>query len=229
MQKYFLIVIALITIPLMSFSQNNTNSNIIGQGDLSDGLWVISQDNLRQIEGTPYLFDTWYQTGKIYFNDKVYTLNAFNYNIQAERFEAKISDDSVFALNHGSFYKVEIKGKTFTRHLDPDYQRNTYFEDVVHFKDKQLLKKYTLKIKEGQINPMTMQKIQQDQYIKKEQYYILNDNTNQIDKIKLKKSTILALVEEAKKASVKAFAKENRLSFKNNNDVFKILNYYNSL
>jgi hypothetical protein len=229
MHKYLLIVIALITVPLVSFSQSNTNSNIIGQGDLSDGLWVISQDNLRQIEGTPYLFDTWYQTGKIYFSDKVYTLNAFNYNIQAERFEAKISEDSVFALNHGSFNKVEIKGRTFSRHLDPDYQRNTYFEDVVHFKDKQLLKKYILKIKEGQINPMTMQKIQHDQYIKKEQYYILNDNTNQIDKIKLKKSTILSLVEEAKKASVKAYAKENRLSFKNNDDVFKILNYYNSL
>lgn len=214
---------------LLLKAQNSTNSIIIGQGDLSDGLWVNIKGSQKKIEGTPYLFANWFQRGKIYFTDKVYVVNNLNYNIQAERFEVKISDDSVFALNHGSFYKVEIKGKFFTRHLDPDFKRNTYFENIVKFKNKQIFKKYLLKVKEGQINPMTMQKIKQDKYITNEQYYILDDNKTDLIKIKLKKSTVLSWIEDDKKLKIKTFVKGHNLSFNRNNDIIEILNYYNSL
>lgn len=231
MNKYLFLLFIFLNNSILLISQNSTNTKIIGQGqgDLSGGFWITSNDSQRIIKGSQYLFDNWLQSGKIYFTDRVYTVNSLNYNIQSERFESKISDDSVFALNRGSFYKVEIKGKTFSRHLDPDYQRNTYYEDIIHFKNKQLLKKYEVKIIEGQINPLTMQKLHQDKYIKNEKYYILNDNSEQIVKIKLNKSIILSFVEDKYKPKLKDFAKENRLSFKDKDDVIGILDYYNSL
>ncbi|MCF8272371.1 MAG: hypothetical protein K9I95_00915 [Flavobacteriaceae bacterium] len=214
---------------LLLKAQNSTNSIIIGQGDFSDGLWINTKNTQKQIEGSPYLFTNWFQKGKIYVTDKVYVVNNLNYNIQAERFEAKISDDSVFALNHGSFYKIEIQGKVFTRHLDPHFNRNSYFENVIKFKNKQILKKYILKVKEGQINPMTMQKIKQDRFIKGELYFIFDENTTDLIQVKLNKSTVLSWVEDDKKLKVKNFAKEHNLSFNRNDNIIEILNYYNSL
>lgn len=229
MHKFFIISFFTFINSFFLTAQNSTNSLIIGKGDLSDGVWVVNKSNQKKIDGTPYLFKNWFQKGKIYFEDRTYIIDALNYNVQAERFEAKISDDSVFALNHGNFYKVEINGKSFSRHLDPDFQRNTYFEDIIHFKSKQLLKKYAVKIKEGQVNPMTMQKIQPDKYIKNEQFYILKDSSDELKKVKLKKSTILSLIDESNKPIIKEYVKENRLSYKRVEDVFKILNYYNTL
>lgn len=228
MNKYLIVFITLFLLTFLSFSQNtSTNSYIVGQGDY--GFWVSAQNNTKQIKGSPYLFDNWSQKGDIFIGNQVYTLSALNYNIQVERFEVKISEDSVFVLNHGSFDKVKVKGKSFSRHLDPDFHRNTYFEDIIHFNDKYLLKKHELTIKESQINPLTMQKLQNDQYIKKEQYYILKDNSDKLDKIRLKKSTILSLVEENNKAKVKEFVKEHMLNYKKNDDVIKILNYCDTL
>lgn len=229
MNKNLIFLLLLLNYSTQSISQTSTNTKIFGQGDFTTGFWVTSEVSQRQIEGTQYLFDNWLQSGKIYFTDKIYLINSINYNIQAERFEFKISNDSVFALNHGSFYKVEIKGKFFSRHLDPDYQRNTYFEDIIHFKNKLLLKKYEVKIIEGQINPLTMQKLQQDKFVKNEKYYILNDNSEETVKIKLKKSTIMSFIEEKDKSITKDFARENGLSFNKTEDVVKILEYYNSL
>ncbi|HEX9824962.1 MAG TPA: hypothetical protein VGA80_00055 [Flavobacteriaceae bacterium] len=229
MYKYLFIIFIIVFNSLQSQTQNSTNTNIIGQGDLSNGFWVLSNPTLKQIEGSPYLFDSWYQTGKLFFGDKVYSINALNYNISAERFEAKISEDSVFALNHGGFNKVLINGKSFSRHLDPDFQRNTYFENVIQFKDMLLLKKYVLKIVEGQINPMTRKKIQPDRFIKNEKFYVLVGEPVNMEEVKLKKSSILQLINDNEISKVKNFAKKNKLGFNNIDDVYKILNYYNSL
>ena len=227
--KFILTIFLLVISSLQLLAQNSTNTRIFGQGDLSDGFWVLSNSTKKQIEGSPYLFDDWFQTGKLYFGEKVYSINALNYNISAERFEAKISEDSVFALNHGGFNKVLINGKSFSRHLDPDFQRNTYFENVIQFKDMLLLKKYVLIIKEGQINPMTMQKLQPDKFIKKEKFYVLLGDSDKLEEVKLKKSSILTLIGDNDISKVKDFAKNHNLGFNNIDDVYKILNYYNSL
>jgi hypothetical protein len=229
MYKFILIIFLLAFSSSQLQAQNSTITRIFGQGDLSDGFWVSSNSTLEQIDGSPYLFDDWFQTGKLYFGEKVYSITGLNYNISAERFEAKISEDSVFALNHGGFNKVMINGKSFSRHLDPDFQRNTYFENVIQFKNMLLLKKYVLIIKEGQINPMTMQKLHPDKFIKKEKFYVLLGDSDKLEEVKLKKSSILTLIGDNDKSKVKDFAKDNHLGFSNINDVYKILNYYNSL
>jgi hypothetical protein len=92
-----------------------------------------------------------------------------------------------------------------------------------------LLKKYVLIIKEGQINPMTMQKLQPDKFIKKEKFYVLLGDSDKLEEVKLKKSSILTLIGDNDISKVKDFAKDNNLGFSNINDVYKILYYYNSL
>ncbi len=228
MSKSLLILVIIISNTINAQNPIN-NLNVIGQGNFSSGLWIISNETTNKVKGSTYLFNDWSQVGKVYFNNKIYAVNQLNYNIQLERFEAKISPDSIFAFDRGDVRKIEINDKLFTRYLDPAFRRNTYFENIFIFKDKKLLKKYMVELKEGQLNPMTMQKIQEDRFIKKEQFYILEDGEDELSEFKLKKKNILSLIEDVYKPKVKEFAKDNRLNYNNVEDLTKIFNYYNAL
>jgi hypothetical protein len=152
-----------------------------------------------------------------------------NYNMQLERFEAKISEDSVFAIDPQGIKKIEIRGKEFIRTLDPEFQRNSYFQIVATINGKILLEKHTVELKEGQINPMTMQKLQKDALIKKEVYYLANSKGEDLKSFKIKKRTILSLIDKNKIETVKQFAKQHKLKFKEAEDVKVLFDYSKTL
>ncbi len=192
------------------------------------GTWVNNTVDKR-IKGTPYLFDTWVKDAKIYYGEDVYQIYSFNYNLQFERFEAKYSDNSVLAINPRGITKIVVDNMNFVRQLDPEFKRNTYFESIVKFNGNSLLRKYSISIKEGKVNPLTLQMMKPDQFVKNEKIYVCYEESNEMQEIKLKKSTVLALIDNENKEEVKAFVEKNRLRYKDVEDVHKILNHYNSL
>jgi len=189
------------------------------------------KDNGLKVDGSPYLFKSWNNPSKIFYGDKVYTVAIFNYNIYSERFEAKLSEDSLFIINPGGVKKIIINNKVFVRHLDPEFQRNSYFEEIATIgNDDVLLKKYTVKIMHGSINPLTKEKLTDDKLVHGEIYYICSlkaDNT--LKKIKLKKANIQSLFNKEALDDVKKYVDENHLNYRNPEDVKKIVQYYNAL
>ena len=227
MKKLVFIIAICIGLNGMAQSTNDTNGRLdnIGVNDFGNGMWVKSGDQKADIKGSPYLYDTWFNSGKVFLNDRVISMMSFNYNLKLERFEAKISEDSVFAVDPQGIKKVEIRGNEFIRTLDPEFQRNSYFEKLADINGKMLLEKHIIELKEGQVNPMTMKKMQKDALIKREIFYIANDKGEELKKFKLKKGSILSLINKSKVSSVKDYAKENRLKFKNPKDVQSLLEY----
>ena len=227
MKKLVFIIAICIGLNGMAQSTNDTNGRLdnIGVNDFGNGMWVKSGDQKADIKGSPYLYDTWFNSGKVFLNDRVISMMSFNYNLKLERFEAKISEDSVFAVDPQGIKKVEIRGNEFIRTLDPEFQRNSYFEKIADINGKMLLEKHIIELKEGQVNPMTMKKMQKDALIKREIFYIANDKGEELKKFKLKKGSILSLINKSKVSSVKDYAKENRLKFKNPKDVQSLLEY----
>lgn len=92
-------------------------------------MWIKSSIRKTEIKGSPYLYESWYNNGRVYLGDKVFSIMSVNYNMQMERFEAKISGDSVFAIDPSSAKKIEIRGKEFIRTLDTEFQRNCYLQN----------------------------------------------------------------------------------------------------
>lgn len=193
--------------------------------EFGNGNWVKLENQKVDVKGTPYLYDSWINNGKIYLNNKVLSVSTFNYNMQLERFEANLTNDSVFVIDPKGIKKVVIQDNEFIRTLDPEFQRNSYFQKIVSINGRFILEKHTVHIKEGQINPMTMQKNQKDALVKKEIFYIADDNGQKLKKIKLTKSSILSLIEKSKVSSVKTYAKENKLGFKNVKDIQDIIKF----
>jgi len=232
--KYFALIITI----LISTYVNSQDIQQLSRGrELTEirnnlnleGIKDINSRNLPKVDGSPYLFKTWNNPSKIYYSDKVYIISSFNYNIYSERFESKLSEDSILIINPRNIQNILINDKLFGRYLDPEFQRNSYFEEIIKFEDKLLLKKYIVKIKKGSLNPLTKEKLTNDALIVDEIYYLCDLKDMSLKKIKLKKSTILSLVKEESKEELNGFVKTNKLNYNDIDDIKKIVQFYNTL
>lgn len=192
------------------------------------GDYLVDKDE-KTIEGSPYLYQTWDNESKVYFDEKAYTFNAFNYNVHADQFEAKVSEDTVFIVNSTGVDKVVLKNRVFRRYLDPKSQQNSYFEEIIKSKDFLLLRKYSTKIRKAEVNPLTKTPKGPPELIREENFYVIKGESNQLEKINFKKSSVLDLIDKKVVKEVQTYVKENRLKYNNLEDVTSILKYYNTL
>ena len=143
-----------------------------------------------------------------------------------DQIEVKISKDSIFIFNQQIIEMVEINKKLLRKFIDSELYENGYYEVIATSKEKELLKRYEVTIREGSFNPMTLQKLTKDSYIIKSKYFIHAQNI--MAEISLKKSKFLKIFEEDSDI-IKKFLSDNKLSLKDDNDLKKIFNYYDSL
>lgn len=183
----------------------------------------------KPLVGSPYLFSNWLNESQIFFNDKIYKFNLFNYNVYSERFEAKVAEDSVFIINPGQVDKVIIRNRQFKRYVDPEFQRNSYFEQIAQTGDYQILRKYFTKIREGSVNPLTKEHDGSPELLQYEVYYLLNGESTDLQKFKLGKSSVMNLMDKQYYKDVNSFIKLNKLKFRNIEDVAKIIKYYDAI
>jgi hypothetical protein len=184
----------------------------------------ISNNNTdNKIDGSPYLFDSWNNSAKVFYQDREYVLKSFNYNIYKGRFEAKISNDSVFVINPINVKKVNVNGNVFSHYFDPESQETSYFEELIDFDDFRILIKYNVKIKSGPINPLTNEKLSNDQITKYEKYYLCKLQDNTLTNINLNKTNIQSLFTKEKLYNINKYVKDNHLKYNNISDVINMV------
>lgn len=189
------------------------------------GFWIPGKEEDKTITGSKYLFQNF--EGLHVITNKAgnsFSVLNLNYNLKAGTLETKISLDSVF--------QYDLKVIDYISYANKKYKnvQNTALNGIVQEihkgKSVDIYKKLEVTLLEGNINPMTQEKTQQDQYVQVPSYFAdLNGN---IDKIKLNKSAILKLIKD-KQTEVKEYAKNNKLEFSNEVDVDVILKYYETL
>ncbi|WP_435263748.1 hypothetical protein [Tenacibaculum sp. nBUS_03] len=172
----------------------------------------------ENMKGSIYLFKSWKNLSTLTsFSNKKLKIDNLNYDIENKQFVAKISNDSIYIFNNLKTVKTPLSS---FKNID-----GTFYELLVDGK-VQLLKEYTGKYKKAVINKMTNQVVKKPQYVKTEILYLRQNK--KIKKIKLKRSSIQKIT-SSKKEDIKKYIKSNKLSYKKENDVIKILNYFNEL
>ncbi len=228
MKKIFIITLIILTTSVKAQTKAGTDMNDL-QYLHSGGMWVTNLVVEEPIKGSPYLFENWSNDSKIYTDDKIYKIGSFNYNIAKERFEAKFSEDSVLVISTGKIKQIKINDVVMKPYYDSERDKFTFFEEVGSIKNRMIIKKYAVKIVKGNFNPMTQKKISADRYINEEYLYIVDSETGSLKRLKLKKSSILNLIELENKPEVLDFVKKHKLKYNNISDVHKILDYQNSI
>ncbi len=213
----------------ISFGANYSKS-LFGLNIIEYGRGQANSGN-SDIEGSIYLFKSWNNLSRIWFEDKIFDLESVNYNLRHQRFEIRLKNDSILIVNPATAQvkQVLINNRVLKPYYNKELSRDTFFEVLWNSDEYSLLSNYKLRINPGAQDPMTKTYTSSKKYSQTSNYYIKKNNEEQMTSIKLKKSEILKLIDDSNLDDVKRFVKKRNLKYNRIPDVKDILTYYNSI
>lgn len=186
------------------------------------GAFMFFSNPAKGVDGSVYLYENWNNSVIIQTVDaKRLLIKNINLNLMRNTFEAKISQDSIFTFNFNNIDRFVINGKEYKNfYYDDD---NRVYELLFDSENLSILKGYKIKYIEASINPMGNRP--RDRYVQTYNYYVRRDG--KISPITLKKNRILKLLKDDEKiAKIKEYVESNNLSYSNEDNVKKIMKYY---
>ena len=178
------------------------------------------------IEGSPFLSED-FKNGKILYKDKIIP-GRLRYNVVKEEMHVLLQGQ-VFVLKEGM--KVEINDKPFYKKQYRKDGRNYlgYFEAISKVENRPvwLLKKHFKKIRPGQAAG-AMRPAKSPRYVDNSDFY-LKINDSEPFKIHSRSKKFLKSLPKDHQEKIKIFIKEKKLTSRSEEDLMKIMEYYNSL
>jgi len=227
-----IILISLLFISATCFAQSNSTANVTYSGG---GINISNMSSKpKETKGSVYFNENW-RMGKITLNSgEVIETYPIKYDLKTQRLEIK-NDIDIKILDIELVKKLEWLNEFSQKEI---YVNCSEFKDLLTEKEAQgfyeviakgkitLLKKTNLILQPSNYNEALNVGCKEDTYIKEDKYYVKSDN--KIEKINPKRKSVLKLFVD-KAEQVDLFAKENNLEFKDENQLGKIFEYYNSL
>ncbi|NAS14404.1 hypothetical protein [Poritiphilus flavus] len=178
--------------------------------------------------GSPYLNDE-FRYGRVYAYDSLKLKGEMRYNAYKSEIEVAEDDDSYFSLLKRPYISVEIADERFE--MMP-YTDENELSRVAYFNPKNkgeavLLFKPEIKLRKGRVPNTSYDRYVPPTYIDISSYY-LKMGDEPARKIRLKKKDLVQAL-KSKKDSVLVYIKESDLKLSKEQDVIKLLNYYNTL
>ncbi len=214
------------------FSQNTASnadagfqSAIFSTRGAANGIGTFVNPTPKKRAGSIHLFKSWMNIGEINVDQKKYKMLNINFNVETNKFETKVGNDSIFVFNISNIENIYVNKQKFQSFYFPKKSKNEIFEIIYDGDDMKLIKGHEISIVYGDPDPAQVKKTQGKNY-KISIYYVKNGNS--INKVVLKKKAILSLF-GAKKTAVASYVKENKLSYKKDRDLNRIFIYHNSL
>ena len=211
-----------------SFSQVHNEKIVISNGN--GGLRVQNIKNKKvSVSGSFYYSETWAVGIIKLFSGETIEGYPLKYDMKMNQIDIKV-DNEIKAISIGAVKEVDWtknNGQKETLANATLYNKNVEGFYSILYKGKiSLFKKTNLELLDSNYNPALDVGSEDKKYIKKEHYFIF-ENGNLI-KIKKNKRKVLKIFYD-KAEKVKQYAKENSLRFKDDYDLAKIFEYYNSL
>lgn len=223
-----LIYILFILISNSIFSQTNVATDFRGLGsdqNTNFGTSFFYNQPSKVILGSAYLFDEWNNDGEIQtLTGERFLVRNINLNISRNAFEAKINDnDSIFSFTFNNIKQIIINGKSYKNYFYNE--DNRVYELIYSGRDFTILKGFSVKLVTGSGNPMVNRS--NDKYVKKESYFIRSSQNKTIESFKLSKRSLNKLFENSSMdvSRILAFIDSNNLSYKDENNVIRMLEF----
>ena len=226
MRNYITLIIFLFTSIIYSQSNIGTDFRAIGSDQSSNfGTSFFYNQPNKVVLGSAYLFDEWNNDGEIQtLSGERFLIRNINLNISRNSFEAKINDnDSIFSFNFNNIKKIIINDRSYVNYFYNE--DNRVYELVYGGQSFTILKGFSVKLVTSSGNPMVNRS--NDKYVKKESYFIRYEDDKMINSFKFNKRSLNKLFEKSKKdvSRITAYIESSSLSYKNEDDVIRILEF----
>lgn len=228
---FTLITVLLISTPKFAqqytenLNQNNTN---ISQ-DLENFTSRATRYNQENTNGSPFLKEG-FETGSILNENSVLVSNVLlRYNAFHDEFQVKQSlkesDDKIKAVRKSTDLLMKIGDDVYAYFL-PSEGIGGYFKILVEGKKKNLLKKSSKKFIEGAQSVNMMTGNHPNRLIDESSYYVV-DNNGEIIELPNSKNKKFETIAGDKRNELKKHAKSNNLNVNKEEDLIKLVEYYN--
>jgi len=223
-----LILILIFLFSNFAVSQTNTQTDfrsaLTGETSNFGTSFFYNQPN-KVVLGSAYLFDEWNNDGEIQtLTGERFLIRNINLNISRNSFEAKINDnDSIFSFNFNNIKKIIINDRSYVNYFYNE--DNRVYELVYGGQSFTILKGFSVKLVTSSGNPMVNRS--NDKYVKKESYFIRSEDDKIINSFKFNKRSLNKLFEKSKKdvSRITAYIESSNLSYKNEDDVIRMLEF----
>ena len=213
MKKYLAIVLFILIGINHSYSQRVTIKNIESRLVTHQGVEFIGE--LKDKNDDLYKFQNWKNLAYVHQDGKVYLFSNLNFNIVNNSFVSRIDRNKMFKFKNSYIDSVVINNHVFKN------VNNSFYEVLFEGENKMFLKKYDVEYQEGKVNRFGGA-VGKPKSILALKYLIKTDDG--FNKIELnKKSVNEYFVDNKEKLLI--FIKNNKLSYKNEKDVTKIVEY----
>ena len=216
---------------ISGFSDSQLETLRGNTGDWSKIIGVLGEfDDItlgrKGIEGSVMFFKK-ENSGKLYANGKVYSIDNINYNIRTNQFQSRMENDSIFIYRMEGLKRVIINNTDFSVMYNPVERQEKIYEVIEPGVRISLVKDHIIKYQKASPNPMVNRK--NSKFIKKWKYYTV-DNQNKIMPFKAKNKFVIGMIQDTdKKQKLKNYLSENKLSAKKEKDLKKIFQYLNAM
>lgn len=204
------------------------NSDLMKSGQLNASQLGFLSNRLKsssihsnRYNGTVYLFNDWSHSAEMVIKGQKYHIDKVNYNIQEDRFLAKVDSDSTLVFNFGIIDEIIIDDRSFVNLYSPKEKKYNAFEIVFRNKNFSVLKSYSISVTEPKQAPGGG--IAKPKLSKRSSYFYYQQGN--FSSIKLNKKTILKLVPESNKSKLIDYVKNNKLSYRKEIDLTKMLKF----
>lgn len=211
---------------------SDVNASESGVNHIIKGGFVrVNNENVnRTYVGSPYIFEGW-QLASVFDSSGKKILTQGRFNALTNELEIKYKD-KIIALHADSklISKVDLNGKIFMPSKD-DKGGNTFLQVLGNQNEKiTILKKYSANLHEKPYRPAISTDGPEIEVKHKAIYFLSNNNEALMHKFKPSKKGFLALVSNSEKRNkLKDFINNENISFKKDEDLMKMLKFYNSL
>ena len=235
-----LLVVAMLSLPIVAQSCGNGMADGPAYGGHSGGVAVYIDNyvdltrnslNYASAQGqSQMLFSSWSNTATVETHTQSYTIANVNFDVANATFVQKKEDNRFMGFTMGSSVKrVTINGRSFKSVFSIADGKTKVYEVIHEDGSYAILKNYEVKVRERKMDSYTGR--QEQKITLSSDYYLQKSNNDAVVAFKMNKKSLLKLyAEEGISAeSIKNFAKENRLSFKKDQDIKRILRFSSNL
>jgi len=213
--------------PVLFTTPNNASyfENLISENQ-KFGRVVYSNDRYNDAVRDVFLFEEDVKYVNVYTKDgKGFKVPNANYNLVSQQLQVQLEDGKVFSFDTSNIKYFENGGRKYI--LLPNVPKKLH-EVVSNTGKITLLKGFELTRKQAMTNPLTNEITEPAKFVKDPIYYIQTQKNDKLIKLS-QKGRKFAKDFPDHNEEIKEFLDRSRLSVKDEDDLIRIINYYNTL
>ncbi|MFZ2431985.1 MAG: hypothetical protein WAW57_12630 [Lutibacter sp.] len=195
-----------------SYAQQITIKNIESRLVTHQGVEFIGE--LRNVSNDKYSYSNWSNQGVLFLNSNAYYLSNINYNITTNAFESRVSKNQLFSFKSSMLDSVSVNNHLYKKISD------SFYEVLLENGNNLFLKKWDIAYQPGVENRLDGTVGKSNALVIFKYLVKFEDEVTQIE---FNKNSILSLVENDFQKVLEEFIDKEKLSYKRESDIVKIL------